>query len=83
MPGQVPYYSGAVEVSSLTGVSPELSDGLNADGSRTGGRAYLGNTCTEGIYSNKDYVAWNLFNKTLSYTVDLRFAPGGEWDLHV
>ena len=45
--------------------------------SRNGARAYLGNSCTEGVYNHSAYGAVKLMGKTLSYTVDLSAAGCG------
>jgi hypothetical protein len=45
--------------------------------SRNGARAYLGDSCTEGHFSNTDYSAWKVLGKTLSITVDLSQATCG------
>ena len=45
--------------------------------SRNGARVYLGESCTEGQYTNAQYGAWKLLGKTLSITVDLSQATCG------
>ena len=74
-PGGAFYYSGPVTVSGDS-VSPGMDDEVKS-GSRDGGRAYFGKSCTEGEYHETDYVAWQLLDKSLSYTVDLSTAGCG------
>mmetsp|Transcript_46453 Transcript_46453/g.101419 ORF Transcript_46453/g.101419 Transcript_46453/m.101419 type:complete len:511 (-) Transcript_46453:193-1725(-) len=45
--------------------------GFTAIVSSVGSRAYFASNCKAGVYDNEEYLAINLLDKTLSYTVDL------------
>jgi len=67
-----------------TGWTPETTNGGLVDllpggvlQARMGGRAYFASGCTNGIYSNQQYLAVNLIGKTVRYTIDISGAGCG------
>jgi len=49
-----------------------VSDNRTKVAPRLGSRAYFGDSCTAGQYSNEDYLALKLLNKKITYTVSMK-----------
>jgi len=69
------YYAGPVTVEDGV-LSPGMLEEV-ISGSRNGGRAYLASSCKEEIYDPTTYAAFDLLDKTFTYTTDMSNADCG------